>query len=252
MSDIAENPILIYCSHLFYLSYEVYTLNQGDECKSNKNYRILIERGFESLGENLQKLGLDKQDIGNCQFALSAYIDERVLNSTWEGRRQWQVAPLQTLFFGEHSAGEQFFSRLAELRQDLIKNINIVELFYICLQFGFEGVYKIRGLDQLSLLKEDLFKQIQHFRGNTADVFLRKDRESTEAATAPKKVISVKRLSLILLGLIFLIYLSYLSAFKWEMNRAFKKTDQLMSSVERSFGRPENDELAYPPNENWY
>jgi len=43
-------------------------------------------------------------------------------------------------------------------------NRDILELYYVCLQLGFEGVYRLRGLEQLMALQVDLRSQIDSYR----------------------------------------------------------------------------------------
>ena len=100
-----------------------------------------------------------------ANLALAAHIDETVLSSDWPGRMRWMEKPLQMELFGEHLAGEKFYSRLTELRQGGESNVNLLELFYVCMQLGFEGIYRIRGLEQLMALQVDLRRQIEDYRG---------------------------------------------------------------------------------------
>ena len=51
------------------------------------------------------------------------------------------------------------------MRQGGEINADLLELFYICLQLGFEGVYKIKGLEQLMALQVDLRSQIEGYQG---------------------------------------------------------------------------------------
>jgi type VI secretion system protein ImpK len=68
-------------------------------------------------------------------------------------------------FFGEHLAGENFFEKLNKLRQGGEKNLDLLELYYTCLQLGFEGMYKMRGLEALMAMQVDLRSQIDGYRG---------------------------------------------------------------------------------------
>ena len=104
------------------------------------------------------------QIIKEAKYALSSYIDEIVLTSNWPGRLEWMSKPLQLEFFGEHVGGEGFFRRLQNLRQQGEQYVDLLEVYYVCLQLGFEGVYRMRGLEQLMALQVDLRSQIESYR----------------------------------------------------------------------------------------
>ncbi len=122
----------------------------------------------------MEKKAIDMQipmiEFKDAKYALTAFIDELVLNSSWSGRDQWMTRPLQLDFFGEHTAGEGFFTRLATLRQGAEDNVDLLELYYYCMQMGFEGIYKIKGLEHLMALQVDLRAQIDSYRGPVESV----------------------------------------------------------------------------------
>ncbi len=122
----------------------------------------------------MEKKAIDMQipmiEFRDAKYALTAFIDELVLSSAWPGRDQWMARPLQLDFFGEHTAGEGFFTRLATLRQGGEDNVDLLELYYYCMQLGFEGTYKIKGLEHLMALQVDLRAQIDSYRGPVESV----------------------------------------------------------------------------------
>ena len=61
-------------------------------------------------------------------------------------------------------AGEGFFKHLAKLRQAGAANKDIIELYYVCLQLGFEGVYRLQGMEQLMALQVDLRSQLEDYK----------------------------------------------------------------------------------------
>lgn len=129
------------------------------------DFRETILAGFDEM----ERTGLERQ-IGTpvlreAKYALAALVDEAVLSSSWSGRTAWMSTPLQLEMFGDHLAGERFFEKLSFLRQGGEANVDLLELYYVCLQLGFEGVYKLRGLEQLTALQVDLRSQIEDCRG---------------------------------------------------------------------------------------
>jgi type VI secretion system protein ImpK len=129
------------------------------------SYRQQIINTFDSFERAAFEQKIPLQQVQHVKYALTAFIDELVLSSSWLGRTEWMGKPLQLQFFGEHLAGERFFQRLSELRVAGEQFIDVLEVYYICLQLGFEGVYRMRGLEQLLALQVDLRSQIEMIRG---------------------------------------------------------------------------------------
>jgi type VI secretion system protein ImpK len=157
------NPLLELCNPILQLTVIFNLDDRGATLPENYGDRI------KATLDNLEKEAFAKQipafDIQQIKYALAAFIDESILNSAWPKRVAWMGNPLQLQYFGEHSAGEGFFKRLSELRQAGSQYINVLEVYYLCLQFGFEGIYRVQGLEKLLALQVDLQSQIEMTRG---------------------------------------------------------------------------------------
>lgn len=160
---IRTNPLLE-CAEMIFSLIAVFT--KGDRGASlDLDYREKILGGFDTMERMAFERQIGSLMLKDAKYALAAYIDEAVLSSDWPGRSEWMGRPLQLELFGDHLAGEGFFERLIHLRQGGEVNADLLELFYICLQLGFEGVYKIKGLEQLMALQVDLRSQIEGYQG---------------------------------------------------------------------------------------
>jgi len=92
-----------------------------------------------SKSEELVKEGLfSQEDYDAGRFAVCAWIDEAILNSSWNQRQQWQREQLQRFFYGTTEAGEEFFERLNNLGPH---QREVREIYYLCLILGFSGRY---------------------------------------------------------------------------------------------------------------
>jgi len=78
------------------------------------------------------------EDYDQARFAVCAWIDEAVMNSSWNERNAWQREPLQMKFYQTSNAGELFFERLNSL---LPHQNDVREVYYLCLAMGFMGRY---------------------------------------------------------------------------------------------------------------
>lgn len=98
-----------------------------------------------------QALGLEDADLQEASYALVAFIDERVLRSSWPGREEWMKQPLQLLRYRENVAGENFFRRLRALLQ-APRRLPAIQAYALCLALGFRGVYQ-RSADAAALAR---------------------------------------------------------------------------------------------------
>lgn len=101
----------------------------------------------------------------DAKYAFCALLDEIVLSSGVSIRDEWERAPLQLRLFGEHLAGEGFFDKLDQLRQNPSVNIEQLEIFYACLLLGFQGKYLLEGTEKLNYLIAKLGQEITAVRG---------------------------------------------------------------------------------------
>ncbi len=125
-------------------------------------YTAFVVRGggpdgatFEQVQANLQRLigqseeclqdrQFTREDYDLARFAVFAWVDETILSSQWEGRHQWQRAQLQRQYYQTADAGELFFERLNALGPH---QLDVREVYYLCLALGFTGQYCRAGDD---------------------------------------------------------------------------------------------------------
>src|SRR3989344_8991206 len=74
-----------------------------------ENYQILIMQKLTDFKKDLVKKGINLEKIDFSIYALAAFVDELVLLSDWNFKKQWMSQTLQWQLFQEHLAGEGFF-----------------------------------------------------------------------------------------------------------------------------------------------
>ncbi len=151
------------CEELFSLAMPL--KNDQKAASLSSDFREQARTAFIAMEKSAFEQQIGMVEFKDAKYALAAYLDEVVLTSTWPGRLEWMSQPLQLEFFGEHTAGEGFFTRLSNLRQGGEEYVNLLELYYYCLQLGFEGVYRVKGVEHLMALQVDLRSQIDSYRG---------------------------------------------------------------------------------------
>lgn len=111
---------------------------------------------------------IDQETVFAARYVLCTVLDEAVLNTPWGSNSGWSQKNLLTSFHKEVSGGERFFQLLKKFGQNTSRNINILELMYLCLALGFEGRYRIvrGGKDKLTQIREWLYQLIRKERSN--------------------------------------------------------------------------------------
>ena len=131
-------------------------------------FRDRIKQFLTQFERGASKLGATADDIYACKYAFCATVDEAVLMSSFKVRDSWQRLPLQVQFFGDQLAGEQFFLKLDDMRQQGAARLQALEVYQMCLLLGFQGKYLIEGSEKLGYLTVRLGDEIARMRGPSA------------------------------------------------------------------------------------
>jgi type VI secretion system protein ImpK len=100
--------------------------------------------GFiDGLKARARQHGISERDASDMSYAIVALADEIALSKPELGE-YWMSRQLQLQYFDENRAGEGFFTKLDALRSDR-QRADVVRVYYLCLLFGFQGRYAIRG-----------------------------------------------------------------------------------------------------------
>jgi type VI secretion system protein ImpK len=114
--------------------------------------RSFIDRSMRRASE----LGFTQQDVQDIGYALVGLTDELVMSKGGELRDYWLPRSLQLQLFNTNVAGEGFFNNLQNIRQDPSR-IEVLKVYYLCLLFGFQGRYRVRGGEiELASIVEDV------------------------------------------------------------------------------------------------
>ncbi len=123
-------------------------------------------RSFERKAE---ELGVEKETIFWARYALCSALDEIVLSTPWGNQSAWRDQSLLITLHNEGWGGEKFFQLLQKLLQNPARNLELLELMYICLAFGFEGRYRPLpdGFAQLQGVRDNLYRTIRNLHGES-------------------------------------------------------------------------------------
>jgi type VI secretion system protein ImpK len=130
-------------------------------------FRRRTMRALQDVERDARSAGYELDDVRDTHFAVVAFLDSVVLNSTEPGRAEWERKTLQEELFGQTDAGVVFFEKLERFRsrRDSKRLADILEVYLLCLLLGFEGRYSggLRG--ELYSIAERVRSRIENIRG---------------------------------------------------------------------------------------
>jgi type VI secretion system protein ImpK len=89
-----------------------------------------------------QASGVPQQKVIAARYVLCTFIDEVAAATPWGASGIWAEHNLLQEFHDERSGGEKAFKLLERLGEDVGANLDVLELFFVCIALGFEGRYR--------------------------------------------------------------------------------------------------------------
>src|SRR5262245_26077062 len=127
---------------------------------SNEMRRAIGEL-VKTLEEKGAQRGYRERQLQDAKFALTAFVDETVLAGGFPLREEWERYPMQLEYFKEALAGNKFFERLDWLLKQGESEADVVEVYYLCLLFGFKGKYDVFLEDQLPAVVSNVAEHLR-------------------------------------------------------------------------------------------
>jgi type VI secretion system protein ImpK len=130
-------------------------------------FRAQVKHLLAAANRDAAQAGYDPQSVKLALYACIAFVDEAVLNSGEPALAGWQSQSLQEEVFGDHRAGETFFSYLDELlaRPDSDEAADVLEVFVLCLLLGFRGRYAAADRGSLDARLRAAREKVARIRG---------------------------------------------------------------------------------------
>jgi len=155
------------CSRGFSL---ILTLGSGHNLGDFRALRARVTGTFNEMEKQALDLGYTVEDARLARYALTAFIDETISRTDWEGRLEWAKNPLSLEQFGDNVAGDEFFHKLENLRRQADTRIDPLEVLYTCLALGFAGKYALADpAERLELIRQ-LGRELERIRPKAADL----------------------------------------------------------------------------------
>lgn len=129
-----------------------------------REHMLQLMSKFEQIARSR---GVAPERILIGRYALCTLVDEAVSATPWGGTADWANKALLITLHQEGWGGEKFFQVLNKLAENPVEQIDLIELFYVCLTLGLEGRFRIldNGRAQLESLREKVALLIRNVRG---------------------------------------------------------------------------------------
>jgi type VI secretion system protein ImpK len=159
------NPLVTAASDLLAQVVRLSTIEDPGDIQALNNYLNDLVKAFEASADYHR---VPSEQMTAARYVLCTVLDEAVLNTPWGSTSDWSRMSLLSRYHKETFGGEKFFVLLERLSSNPARHLHMLELMYLCLALGFEGKYRVitRGGIELDGIREGLFRQIRHLRGD--------------------------------------------------------------------------------------
>lgn len=170
---VGLNPLLQAASPLLLLAGQLRNSLSAMDVAGLRQHALDEMRRFE---DRARTAGVANEVVLTARYVLCATLDEAVLSTPWGSQSEWAQHPLLVTLHREAWGGEKFFEVLDRISRDPGRHIDLMELQYLCIAFGFAGKYQLqeRGHERLAEVQQDLYRKIRSHRGTaSSDLSLR-------------------------------------------------------------------------------
>lgn len=206
----------------------VLMVRRGQQAESVERFLARVDEWLRGFEEQARAENYSAEAVRDAQYALCAFLDESVLKGgVGNIREHVELHPFQYRYFGVHLAGEGFYDRLDSLRGDVRGNLDVLEVYHLCLALGFEGKYSLQNRDQLRYIASTLGQDIARYRKPSA--------ANSESWKLPDQVGQMLRyeipLWVYLIGIVVVCLIVY-GGLRWWLG---SETDALIEQVQQLF-----------------
>lgn len=157
------NPILQAAAPLLAIASRLQSTVANADVAALRSQATQDVRQFD---DRMRAAGVVQEDALVARYLLCTFFDSAVLNTPWGAQSDWSGQSLLVMFHKEKSGGEKFFQILERISAQPARYIDLIELQYVCLALGYEGMYRIddRGQSRLAELQHNLNRTIRDAR----------------------------------------------------------------------------------------
>lgn len=251
VSDVKQNifnPLVEAAKPIFILS------NTMQQTVSNLPLAHLLDQialMINRFAEKAEANGAPYETVQKAKYCLCVFIDELAVHAKWADEN-WAQNSLLVSFYNETWGGERFFEILENLKRQPEKNIELLELMYICLQFGYKGKYHVlpNGDLQIDKIKRDLSRLFHKQNIHQITSFIHHSPAQTVRLTSKRLTIPlwvIASLSAVILSISFFIMQRLLSG---DLNAAQTAVNSIKVTIPKQPNTPNKSKLS--DNESLY
>jgi type VI secretion system protein ImpK len=135
-------------------------------------FRERVKKWLSKAAREAAEAGYAEDTVTMAGYAVIAFLDEAVLNSSQPMFSEWPRRPLQEEIFGEFLGGEAFFENLEHLlnQGDSEELGDLIEVYLLCLSLGFQGRYAAGGRGELDHFRTRSRDKVVRIRGAWGDL----------------------------------------------------------------------------------
>ncbi len=173
--------------------------------------------------------GLLKRENKIASYFICALLDETILNTPWGRKSKWENHGMLKRFHGDGQEGRKFYVLLKQLLQSPEKYIQLIELAYICMSLGYEGIY---GKSEMATRtvgqhRQKLFDLIQRIKGPDEAV-LSTNWEGIKGGRRSLKPQVPMWVSLVVVGVVLMvIYFGVIFYINRDSDRVARRIDKI-------------------------
>ena len=220
-----ENIILSCASDLIILASHIRSLEPSN---SIEQLRRDIETLVTKFDQQISQFNLSKEVTLTARYLICCLVDELVLSTPWGSDSAWSHQTLLSKYHNETSGGEKFFLIVNKLLEQPQRNIDLIELCYVCLSSGFCGKYRLskQGESELLQISQLLYAPIEKMRP------VGRDLSPTWQGVGNIETGFVKQFPIavffLILGFILLAaYIGFLSSLKAKVEPLYQKIESI-------------------------
>lgn len=164
-----ENMLLTYARDMLSLAGNLRTLTPSN---SIEQLRLDVDNLFRQFSQKLKQNGATEEITLTARYLLCCLLDELVLTTPWGIDSPWSQQTLLGKYHNETSGGEKFFLIVNKIMEQPQRNIDLIELCYVCLSLGFRGKYRLSsaGESDIQQIANMLYQPIALHRPVAADL----------------------------------------------------------------------------------
>ena len=195
--------------------------------------RETLVRSIREFEANARNRGVRPEAVVAARYCLCTFLDEVIATAPWAAGGAWANKSLLVTFHNEGWGGEKFYALLKRVSEDPANNIDLLELMYLCLAFGFQGKYRVLegGRSQLDELRERVYSIIRAQRGESENELSPRWQGAAQKKVTLTNWIPLWAGAAVAAGCLLLVYLG----FSWALGRASDPTFAALHDIPDKF-----------------